>query len=117
MISRLTPRQLEIPELIAKGLTSKEIALRVGTSFRTIDTHRARIMEKLQVGSLAELLRLRSRWSWMISRARDELRKRRDAWSVLGSVSASASDGAQSIGRERVTSDRASARSDVGRRC
>lgn len=58
-LSRLTPRQVEIVDLIAEGLTSKEIALRLGMSFRTVDTHRARIMEKLQVNSLAELLRLR----------------------------------------------------------
>lgn len=58
-ISRLTPRQIEIVDLIAEGLTSKEIAVRLGMSFRTVDTHRARIMEKLQVNSLAELLRLR----------------------------------------------------------
>ncbi|MFN3891593.1 MAG: response regulator transcription factor [Beijerinckiaceae bacterium] len=58
-LSRLTPRQIEIVDLIAEGLTSKEIAVRLGMSFRTVDTHRARIMEKLQVNSLAELLRLR----------------------------------------------------------
>lgn len=58
-LSRLTPRQAEIVDLIAEGLTSKEIAVRLGMSFRTVDTHRARIMEKLQVNSLAELLRLR----------------------------------------------------------
>ena len=55
----MTPRQVEIVDLIAEGLTSKEIAVRLGMSFRTVDTHRARIMEKLQVNSLAELLRLR----------------------------------------------------------
>lgn len=58
-LSRLTPRQMEIVDLIAQGLTSKEIAVRLDMSFRTVDTHRARIMEKLQVNSLAELLRLR----------------------------------------------------------
>lgn len=58
-MSRLTPRQAEIVDLIAEGLTSKEIALRLGMSFRTVDTHRARIMEKLKVNSLAELLQLR----------------------------------------------------------
>ena len=58
-LNRLTPRQMEIVDLIAQGLTSKEIAVRLDMSFRTVDTHRARIMEKLQVSSLAELLRLR----------------------------------------------------------
>lgn len=58
LVSRLTRRQLEILELIAEGLTSKEIAERLGMSFRTVDTHRARIMERLQVKTLAELLRL-----------------------------------------------------------
>lgn len=58
-LSRLTPRQREIVELVAQGLTSKEIAARLGMSFRTVDTHRAQIMQRLQVGSLAELLRLR----------------------------------------------------------
>jgi DNA-binding NarL/FixJ family response regulator len=51
----LTARQLEILKLLARGLGSKEIAFRLGLSSKTVDVHRARIMERLGVGDLANL--------------------------------------------------------------
>lgn len=44
--------------LVAQGLSSKEIARRFGISPRTVEIHRARVLHKLGVSSLAELTRL-----------------------------------------------------------
>ena len=56
-LAQLTPRQHEVITWIAKGLTSQEIATRLGLSERTIAFHRANIREKLGVDSTLELLR------------------------------------------------------------
>jgi DNA-binding NarL/FixJ family response regulator len=53
----LTPRQLEILKFIAQGCRSKEIAHELGLSSKTIDAHRARIMERLQLKDVAGLTR------------------------------------------------------------
>jgi len=54
--ARLTPREKEILKWVSAGYSSKEIANIVGISSRTIDVHRARMAEKLEVESLAELV-------------------------------------------------------------
>lgn len=51
----LTQRQIEILTLLAKGHASKEIAFKLGLSSKTVDVHRARIMERLQLHDLASL--------------------------------------------------------------
>lgn len=51
----LTERQIEILRLIAQGKASKEIAFELGLSPKTVDVHRARIMERLQLGDIASL--------------------------------------------------------------
>jgi DNA-binding NarL/FixJ family response regulator len=56
-LDALTPRQREILQLVAEGSTSKDIAQRLGLSQKTIDTHRAQIMERLGVHDLAGLVR------------------------------------------------------------
>ncbi|HEY8049544.1 MAG TPA: response regulator transcription factor [Ramlibacter sp.] len=53
----LTQRQLEILKLIAQGRASKEIAFELGLSPKTVDVHRARIMERLQLNDIASLTR------------------------------------------------------------
>lgn len=55
--SVLTERETEILRLIAEGLTGNEIAERLCISRKTVVTHRANIMEKLQVHNTAELIR------------------------------------------------------------
>jgi DNA-binding CsgD family transcriptional regulator len=55
--SRVTPRELEIIRHIAEGLTSKEIADKLGTSLKTIETHRQNIFRKLELGNAAQLVR------------------------------------------------------------
>lgn len=53
----LTPRQREILQLIAEGKTSKEIAIDLKLSFKTVETHRAQLMERLDIHDVAGLVR------------------------------------------------------------
>ena len=53
----LTSREREVLQLLADGKSNKEVAVMTGTSPKTVETHRARIMRKLKVKSLAELVR------------------------------------------------------------
>jgi FixJ family two-component response regulator len=55
---RLTPREREVMALVARGLLNKQIAFELGTSEKTVKVHRARVMQKMQVKSLAELVRV-----------------------------------------------------------
>jgi FixJ family two-component response regulator len=61
LLVRLTPREREVCELVAQGLLNKQIADRLGTSHRTVKIHRARVMQKLNVDSVADVVRLLSR--------------------------------------------------------
>jgi len=54
----LTPREAEVMEKVVAGCANKVIALDLGVSQRTVELHRARVMKKMQVRSLAELVRL-----------------------------------------------------------
>ena len=54
---RLSPREREIAQLLAAAKTNKEVAQRLGVSVKTIDAHRANIMRKLNLHSVAELVR------------------------------------------------------------
>jgi RNA polymerase sigma factor (sigma-70 family) len=54
--SRLTPREREIIQLVAEGRTSKEIASRLGLSPKTVEAHRANIMNKLNLHSTSQLV-------------------------------------------------------------
>jgi FixJ family two-component response regulator len=58
LIGRLTPREYEVYSLVISGLQSKKIAHQLGTSERTIKAHRQKVMEKLEVGSIVELVSL-----------------------------------------------------------
>jgi DNA-binding NarL/FixJ family response regulator len=55
--SRLTPRQREIVQLLAEGKSSKEVAVALGLSVKTAETHRANIMRRLNCHSVSELVR------------------------------------------------------------
>jgi len=55
--SRLTSREREIVQLLAEGKSSKEVAVALGISVKTAETHRANIMRKLQLHSVSELVR------------------------------------------------------------
>lgn len=54
---RLSPREQEVVRLIAQGSSSKEVASKLSINVRTVETHRARIMLKLNLKSLASLVR------------------------------------------------------------
>ena len=55
--SRLTPREREIVQLLAEGKSNKEVAVVLGISVKTAETHRANIMLKLNFHSITELVR------------------------------------------------------------
>ena len=57
-VERLTAREREVYRLVAAGHQNREIGAQLGISPRTVEVHKARIMEKLDCHSLAELLRL-----------------------------------------------------------
>jgi two-component system response regulator FixJ len=56
-IALLTPKEQEVLQAVLEGLPSKDIANRLNLSVRTVENHRARIMEKLRVNSVMELMR------------------------------------------------------------
>jgi RNA polymerase sigma factor (sigma-70 family) len=56
-IKALTSREYEVFSLLVTGMPNKEIAYKLGTSERTIKAHRAQIMEKMNAGSFADLVR------------------------------------------------------------
>lgn len=60
-IATLTPREHEVFELVIRGKTNKQVANVLGTTERTVKAHRHRVMEKMQVPSLAELVSLAER--------------------------------------------------------
>ena len=55
---QLTPREAEVCALVACGLLNKRIAALIGTKEKTVKVHRGRVMQKLHVSSVAELVRL-----------------------------------------------------------
>lgn len=57
-LSHLTPRESEVMDMVTSGKSNKEIANALGVSAKTVEAHRAKVMEKMQAGSLAELVRL-----------------------------------------------------------
>jgi DNA-binding CsgD family transcriptional regulator len=57
-MARLTPREREVLALIATGRMNKQIAAELGAAEQTIKQHRGRVMRKLGVQSVAELVRL-----------------------------------------------------------
>jgi two-component system, LuxR family, response regulator FixJ len=55
--ARLTPRQVEIFDLVVQGYTNHAIAARLGLSTRTVESYRTQVMEKMQAQSVAVLVR------------------------------------------------------------
>ena len=53
----LTPREREVLQLVAEGRSTKDVAERLGLSVKTVETHRTNLMRKLDLHSLADLVR------------------------------------------------------------
>ncbi len=58
LLDLLTPREFEVMQLVITGRLNKQIAGELGTAEKTVKVHRGRVMEKLGVASVAELVRL-----------------------------------------------------------
>ncbi|EKS67360.1 MULTISPECIES: response regulator transcription factor [Caballeronia] len=56
-LERLTPRELDILDALAEGLSSKQIAQQHGLSVRTVETHRQNMKRKLDIDGQAELIK------------------------------------------------------------
>lgn len=61
-VERLTDRELEVFEGIGRGRTTREISIQLGVGAATVETHRSRIKEKLQLENGAQLQREALRW-------------------------------------------------------
>jgi len=60
-VKMLTAREIEVFALVVTGMLNKQIAFKLGISEKTVKAHRARVMEKMRAGSVAELVRLADR--------------------------------------------------------
>jgi FixJ family two-component response regulator len=60
-MEQLTPREMEVFALVVTGMLNKQIAGELGIGEKTVKVHRARVMEKMRAGSVAELVRLADR--------------------------------------------------------
>ena len=69
-IASLTPREREVFELIVRGKANKQVANALGCTERTIKAHRHKVMEKMQVRTLAELVSLAERDNVFMSDSR-----------------------------------------------
>jgi len=58
---RLTPREVEVMTLVVSGLLNKQVAAQLGISEKTVKVHRARVMQKLEVESLASMVLIAER--------------------------------------------------------
>jgi two-component system response regulator FixJ len=57
-VAQLTPREREVLDLVVAGHPNKVVADRLGIAVRTVEIHRARVMEKMQARNLSELIRM-----------------------------------------------------------
>ena len=64
-IASLTPREAAVFALVVTGMLNKQIGSQLGIAEKTVKVHRARVMEKMRAGSLAELVRLADEGSVM----------------------------------------------------
>ena len=68
-LDTLTPREREVLALVITGMLNKQIAVDLGAAEKTIKIHRARVMEKMRAGSVAELVRMTEKVGFKASRA------------------------------------------------
>ncbi len=58
LLESLTPREREVMDAVVDGSSNREISAQLGVSTKTVEAHRARMMEKLQADSISELVRM-----------------------------------------------------------
>jgi FixJ family two-component response regulator len=58
LIERLTPREYEVMQLVSAGMLNKQVGGELGMAEKTVKTHRAHVMQKLGITSVAELMRV-----------------------------------------------------------
>jgi DNA-binding NarL/FixJ family response regulator len=71
-LERLTDRELEVFGLLGRGRTTAQISAELSLGAATVETYRARIKEKLQLGNAAELRSEAARWVYQIQQGRTE---------------------------------------------
>ena len=68
-VKRLTPREMEVFALVVTGMLNKQIAGELAIGEKTVKVHRARVMEKMEASSVAELVRLADRAGVVVPKA------------------------------------------------
>jgi len=58
LLDRLTPREYQVMQLVATGMLNKQVGGELGMAEKTVKTHRAHVMQKLHITSVAELMRV-----------------------------------------------------------
>jgi len=58
LLEQLTPREYEVMQLVATGMLNKQVGGELGMAEKTVKTHRAHVMQKLHITSVAELMRV-----------------------------------------------------------
>jgi FixJ family two-component response regulator len=71
LLDLLTPREFEVMQLVITGMLNKQIAGALGTAEKTVKVHRGRMMQKLRIDSVADLVRLAQKAN-VVSSARHE---------------------------------------------
>lgn len=74
-VSELTPRQLEVLTLIAEGHSTKDIARALSISVKTVETHRAQLMDRLNIHDVASLVRYAIRMGLVSIEQRSPVKK------------------------------------------
>jgi DNA-binding NarL/FixJ family response regulator len=74
-MSELTPRQLEVLTLIAEGHSTKDIARALNISVKTVETHRAQLMDRLNIHDVASLVRYAIRMGLVSIEQRSPVKK------------------------------------------
>ena len=68
-VNTLTPRERQVFALVVTGMLNKQIAAALGIAEKTVKVHRARVMEKMRAGSVAELVRLADEVGVIVTKA------------------------------------------------
>jgi FixJ family two-component response regulator len=73
LLNLLTPRELQVMQLVITGMLNKQIAAELGTADKTVKVHRGRVMQKLRITSVAALVRLVER-AGLVSAAQPKIK-------------------------------------------